>query len=115
MTTVACADNSLDTVLRGSYLSYKSEGMRFFHTGDFKRAIAWFDNAIELNPEDFESFLWRSRCHVMLGELADSLKDIDTAGTLEPNHPMGTFMRAETLYQMGEFEKALQVGGRKRL
>ena len=115
MTTAAPGDESLETVLRGSYLSYKSEGMRFFYVGDFKRAIAWFDNVIELNAEDFESFLWRSRCYVMLGELADALKDIDTATNLEPNHPMCTFMRAETLYQMGEFEKALQVGGRKRL
>ncbi|KAI0216582.1 Tetratricopeptide repeat protein 25 [Lamellibrachia satsuma] len=108
MGTVSSPKGSVESILRGSYLSYKSEGMRFFHTGDFKRAISWFANAIELNSDDFESYLWRSRCHVMLGDLANSLRDIESATTLEPNHPMCIYMKAETLYQMGELEQALQ-------
>lgn len=110
MGAVSSPKGSVESILRGSYLSYKSEGMRFFHTGDFKRAISWFANAIELNSDDFESYLWRSRCHVMLGDLANSLRDIESATTLEPNHPMCIYMKAETLYQMGELEQALQVG-----
>ena len=51
------------------------------------QAVRDFSRAIELDPDDAESYYERGMSRVELGEYDGAIEDFDRAAKLDPDHP----------------------------
>jgi regulator of sirC expression with transglutaminase-like and TPR domain len=47
--------------------TYKSRGIIYYELGNFRQASSDFSSAIDYNPKDGESYLFRGNCSVLSG------------------------------------------------
>jgi tetratricopeptide (TPR) repeat protein len=86
---------------------YRERGIAAYGSGDFLGAIGNFDEAIQLNPNDAQSYNIRGNVWDELGILERALADYDEAIRIDPNNP-GVFHDRAILWQRkGELDKAL--------
>jgi tetratricopeptide (TPR) repeat protein len=65
------------------------EGMGYFNTGNYAEAIPHFEEAIELDPEFGEAYLYLGRSYLNLGRWLDALQPLRTALRLAPAETKG--------------------------
>ncbi|KAG8225874.1 hypothetical protein J437_LFUL004804 [Ladona fulva] len=80
---------------------------RQMKAGRVSVALGFVNKALELQPEDVEALVSRSRCHLAIGQPANALQDAEAALTIEPGYIRGIYQKAEALYQLGDFEHSL--------
>ena len=68
-------------------------GVKYAKKGQFDRAIAKFDEAIDLNSQRPGFFADRGRAHIMNGQLNRAIADFDEAITLDPNFAAHFYLR----------------------
>jgi len=90
-----------------SFAIYLAEGDALAKQGDFVKAIRAYSTALEIQPEDKNCLVNRSRCHLKLGDAESALKDAETSLKEGNDFCKGLFQKAEALYAMGDFEFAL--------
>jgi len=90
-----------------SFSIYLAEGDALAKQGDYNKAIQAYSIALEIQPEDKNCLVARSRCHLKLGDADSALKDAETSLKDANDFVKGLFQKAEALYAMGDFEFAL--------
>ncbi|XP_020828304.1 outer dynein arm-docking complex subunit 4 [Phascolarctos cinereus] len=93
--------------LRSTFPSYMAEGERLYLCGEYQKAALSFTKALRLQEGDRNCLVARSRCYLKLGDLENSLKDVEESLKNDQTFCKGIFQKAETLYTMGDFEFAL--------
>jgi Flp pilus assembly protein TadD len=88
-----------DTYLKKGELSYQKR--------DFKTAIDWFSQALNLDGNDADLYSTRGVAYFHLGDLPASLQDLNTAQSLEPNNPYRYSSRAYIKDAMGDTHGAI--------
>lgn len=63
--------------------------------------------ALELNPAEKEALVARSKCFILMGQPDDGLKDAEAALALDKNCMKAIYLKAESLYYLGDFEHSL--------
>ncbi|XP_070187782.1 filaggrin-like isoform X3 [Littorina saxatilis] len=95
----------------GTFETLRDEGEHFVHVQQFQRAIDSFTKALEMKAGDKTCLVTRSKCHLMLGNSAAALADAEVALEHEEvgkgKDIRALNMKAEALYQKGDFESAL--------
>jgi Flp pilus assembly protein TadD len=86
---------------------HRSRGLAALRRGDFRRAIAEFDQVIGLKPSDARGYNLRGRALDEIGDFALALADYDQAIHLEPNNPGVFHARAIFWWRNGQLDKAL--------
>uniref|UniRef100_A0A182HNJ8 Outer dynein arm-docking complex subunit 4 n=1 Tax=Anopheles arabiensis TaxID=7173 RepID=A0A182HNJ8_ANOAR len=76
-------------------------GMREIKNGNLDNA------ALEMNNNDQNALVARSRCFLQLGEPGKALQDAETALVLDKNNIRAIYQKAEALYYLGQFEHSL--------
>ncbi|EFN83352.1 Tetratricopeptide repeat protein 25 [Harpegnathos saltator] len=69
-----------------------------------------FGDALDLNPNDKNALIARSKCHLLLGEPQKALDDAEAALRLNPkdsSNAKAVYCKAEALYHLGDFEMSL--------
>jgi len=69
-----------------------------------------FWQALELNPNDKNALIARSKCHLLLGDPQKALDDAEAALQLNPkdsSKSKAVYCKAEALYHLGDFEMSL--------
>ncbi|XP_014467570.1 PREDICTED: tetratricopeptide repeat protein 25 [Dinoponera quadriceps] len=69
-----------------------------------------FGDALELNPNEKNALVARSKCHLLLGEPQKALDDAEAALRLNPkdsSNAKAVYCKAEALYHLGDFEMSL--------
>ncbi|ESP00853.1 hypothetical protein LOTGIDRAFT_140423 [Lottia gigantea] len=95
----------------GTFETLRDEGEHFVHVQQYKRAIDSFTKALEMKEDDPTCLVIRAKCYLMLGNAEAALEDADHALKYEDEN--GTkdiralLVKAESLYQKGDFETAL--------
>ncbi|XP_069669092.1 outer dynein arm-docking complex subunit 4 isoform X2 [Periplaneta americana] len=82
-------------------------GSREMRSGDVSIAINFVHKALELNPKDKNALVARSKCYLLLGEPQLALKDAETALHGDKNFIHAIYQKAESLYNLGDFEHSL--------
>ncbi|OAD62620.1 Tetratricopeptide repeat protein 25 [Eufriesea mexicana] len=85
-------------------------GLREMRIGDVKVAMNCINKALDLEPNDNNALIARSRCHLLLGEPQKALQDAENALQCRmKNTSMANAMycKAEALYHLGDFEMSL--------
>ncbi|XP_046581289.1 outer dynein arm-docking complex subunit 4-like isoform X2 [Haliotis rubra] len=93
-----------------TFETHRDEGEHFIHVKQYKRAIASFTKALDMRSGDRVCLVRRSNCYLMLGNAEQALADANEC--LEQDDEgkkdiKALCMKAEALYQKGDFETAL--------
>lgn len=76
--------------------------------GQYRKALAAFDEAIRLDPLFVYSYEWRGRLRLMLGQPLLALGDINRFVVADARHRYGPCLRAEALFKLGRYEQAMR-------
>ncbi|XP_003642871.3 outer dynein arm-docking complex subunit 4 [Gallus gallus] len=91
----------------GTFPGFMTEGTLLYRRGEYGKALACFNNALQLRAGDKHGLVARSRCYLKLGDTQSSLKDAEASLQSDKTFPEGLYQKAEALYTMGDFEFAL--------
>ncbi|GEM_PF-594365 len=86
---------------------YRSRAFDYAAGGDIDRAIAHFDQAIELNPSDAITYEGRGLAHARKRDYDRAIADLDKAISLDPNKPDTYLTKAVFLEETRRLKDAL--------
>ena len=86
-----------------------NRGNDLFDAGRFDEALAAYDTAITLNPDDADAHYNRGVTLFDLGRLDEALHAFDTAITHNPEHANAHIGRGVTLERLGRLDEALHA------
>ncbi|KAH0626920.1 hypothetical protein JD844_002217 [Phrynosoma platyrhinos] len=93
--------------LRGTFPSFMAEGTMLSQRGELTKALACYTYALQIQPEDRNCLVARSKCYLRLGDTENALKDAEDSLAADKEFTKGLYQKAEALYTMGDFEFAL--------
>jgi len=93
----------------GSKETNKSEGEKLFQKQEYRKAIDCFTMALERDTKnpDPKCLVWRSRCWLRLGRNDEALADSEAALSASSDNIHGLLIKAQVLFEIGDFEFAL--------
>jgi tetratricopeptide (TPR) repeat protein len=86
---------------------YTARGIASYRSGDFPQAIASFNAAIRIDPDDAQAYGIRGNAWDEMGSFESALADYDEAIRIDPNNPAVFHDRAIMWRHKGELDKAL--------
>jgi protein O-mannosyl-transferase len=84
-----------------------NRGMVYFLSGNYSKALADFNRAIEIENNSFEGYLNRSAVLIETGDFEQALRDLDKAEKLNYKESEIFQNRGLVFEKLGEFEKAI--------
>jgi tetratricopeptide (TPR) repeat protein len=93
--------------LSNSAIVYTARGIASYRSGDLQQAIASFNAAIRLDPDDAQAYVIRGNAWDEMGSFESALADYDEAIRIDPNNPAVFHDRAIMWRHKGELDKAL--------
>ncbi len=76
-------------------------------SGDYKGALAAYQEAINIDPNFAPIYLGRARANMALNPKKDVINDLDAAVKLDPNFAEAYVQRAQYYYDKGDYKSAL--------
>ena len=92
---------------KSPFTVYIAEGDKLYKAGDYKKAIEAFSDAIQLEPDNASTFVYRSKCYLAMGNAKLALDDAEHSLKNNEGYHRGIYQKAEALYSLGQFEYAL--------
>ncbi|MEM8722985.1 MAG: tetratricopeptide repeat protein, partial [Cyanobacteria bacterium P01_G01_bin.39] len=84
-----------------------NQGVEAGKAGDIKKALELFERAIEIDPNDDETWFNRGVALGELGRLEEELASYDRAIEIKPDYDSAWFNRGNALFYLGGLEEAL--------
>ena len=81
----------------------KQEGVKLFNAGKYEEAIAMFNSALELNPEDEVLYSNRSSCYLRLKDYQHAMEDAETCIRLKPKWERGYYRKGMVFFEQKEY------------
>ncbi|CAH1107091.1 unnamed protein product [Psylliodes chrysocephalus] len=75
--------------------------------GGLPIAIDFISKALDLNPNEKNALVARSKCYILLGQPKNALADAEFALQIDKNFIKAIYQKAEALYYLGDFELSL--------
>ena len=85
---------------------YLKRADQLLQSKQHEEALLNYDKAIELDPQDSETYLWRALAKRKLGQNNDAIDDLDKMVEID-NSPHAFEMQGKTLSYMKEYRKAI--------
>ncbi|KAK3577964.1 hypothetical protein CHS0354_020803 [Potamilus streckersoni] len=92
---------------KATFEIYKAEADSLYKQGGYKKAIESYTMALDLQENDKNCLVSRSKCYLKLGDTENALQDAEAALTEDKTFHKGIYQKAQALYYMGDFEMAL--------
>jgi len=83
------------------------EGLAYLDRGQFRRAVAFFNRAIESEPESADAYFGRGLVYHELEQYQQAIADLDKAIEINPEHPYAHFQRGFVYHQLEQYEEAV--------
>ena len=87
--------------------TYFTWGNSKYYLGDYKGAIADYDTAIRLKPDNANTYNNRGKAKGDLGQHVAAIADYDTAIRLEPDDATAYYNRGNAKHQLGQYSAAI--------
>ncbi|XP_067214113.1 outer dynein arm-docking complex subunit 4 isoform X2 [Linepithema humile] len=87
-----------------------NEAIVHVKNGNYNKAIFLYNQALDLNSNDKNALIARSKCHLLLGNPRKALDDAEMALQVNPkdsSNAKAIYCKAEALYHLGDFEMSL--------
>ncbi|MCF6367021.1 MAG: tetratricopeptide repeat protein [Bacteroidales bacterium] len=92
---------------KGLHFYYSNRGITKGKLGDYDGAIADFDKALSITPEESGAYSNRGRAKMLKGDTEDAIKDFNTAISLDPKHFSAYLNRAVAKQILKDFDGAI--------
>ncbi|XP_054710059.1 outer dynein arm-docking complex subunit 4-like [Uloborus diversus] len=86
---------------------YISQGSTYLHHNRVEKAIACFNTALEKEPNNLRSLIYRSKCYMRMARFQDAYRDAETALRSNSKSCEAKALKGEAEYFLGDFERAL--------
>jgi len=86
---------------------YARRGESYWRLGEYQKAIADCDKAIQLDPNNSSAYAVRGASYGWLGEYPKAIADCDKAIQLDPNYSFAYAVRGDSYRLLGEYRKAI--------
>ncbi|XP_078043878.1 outer dynein arm-docking complex subunit 4 isoform X2 [Augochlora pura] len=89
---------------------YVNEAMVHIKNENYHKAMCLLNQALNLEPNDRNALIARSKCHLLLGEPQKALQDAENALRYKmksANMAKAIYCKAESLYHLGDYEMSL--------
>jgi len=86
---------------------YARRGASYWRLGEYQKAIADCDKAIQLDPNYSFAYGQRGASYWGLGEYQKAIADCDKAIQLDPNYSFAYAVRGDSYRLLGEYRKAI--------
>ncbi|XP_076652636.1 outer dynein arm-docking complex subunit 4 isoform X2 [Halictus rubicundus] len=89
---------------------YVNEAMAHVKNENYHKAMCLLNQALNLEPNDRNALIARSKCHLLLGEPQKALQDAENALNYKmksANMAKAMYCKAEALYHLGDYEMSL--------
>ena len=83
------------------------QGLAYLDAGQFQRAMAFFDTAIDTEPDNADAYFGRGLVYHELQQYQQAITDFDRAIGIDPGHPYAHFQRGFVFYQLEQYEQAV--------
>ncbi|XP_065888975.1 outer dynein arm-docking complex subunit 4-like [Dysidea avara] len=90
-----------------SFAIHFAEGEALAKQGEYRKAIESYTKALDIQANEKSCLVARSKCHLQIGDAEAALQDAEASLREDKNYHRGLFQKANSLYQMGDFEYAL--------
>ena len=90
-----------------SAAEYAERAYDAYQTDKHEKAIADYDKAIELDPNDSSHYYFRAQARVELKQYKEAIADYDKVIELESNDPYNYVSRAQVRVKLGQYEEAI--------
>ena len=87
---------------------FNNRGFAYHEKGEYDRAIADYDRAIQLNPDDAYPLSNRGNAHEHKGEYDRAIADYDQVIKLKPDHALSFYNRGIAFRLKGEYDRAIR-------
>ena len=86
---------------------YYEQALILHVNGDYEEALASFDHALKIKPDDH--YIWNNRGSALgnLGRLEESIASYDNALKIKPDYPDAWNNRGTVLFNLGRLEEAI--------
>lgn len=89
------------------FMAQLSKARKEMNVGNFKEAIAYFDEAIKSRPDLYITYSMRGSCKYRMGDFAGAIKDFDNEVQLSPGSVMGLLNRSVAYSELKDFKSAM--------
>ncbi len=90
-----------------SAADYVTRGLAYYEQGQYEQAIADYDRAIDLNPDDARPYNNRGNAYSKQGQYEQAIADYDRAIDLNPDDAPAYYNRGLAYRQQGQHERAI--------
>lgn len=87
---------------------YFDQGMELYDSGDYKRAIIYFDSSLVINTENTEAYAFRGLAKFELKQFENAIEDFDLAIILAPGYAEVYYYRGLAKLEIGANNKACE-------
>ena len=88
--------------------AFNNRGFAYYEKGEYDRAIADYDRAIQLTPDYAYAFSNRGNVYDHKGEYDRAIADYDQVIRLKPDHALSFYNRGIAYRLKGEYEQAIR-------
>ncbi|KAL3836009.1 hypothetical protein ACJMK2_021464 [Sinanodonta woodiana] len=92
---------------KATFEIYKAEADSLYKQGGHRKALESYTMALELQENDKNCLVSRSKCYLKLGDMESALQDAEASLVEDKTFHKGIYQKAQALYYMGDFEMAL--------
>lgn len=90
------------------YAQKIDEGLKYYWSRDLNNALKIFDEAIKLNPNDYQGYFGRGTICGDLQNYSQSIADLDRAAQLNPNFSYIYYNRGVAYINLQNYEQAIE-------
>jgi tetratricopeptide (TPR) repeat protein len=90
-----------------SATDWLEKGLKFYESGNFKKALNPFNKAIQLNPQYAEAYIGRGAAYADLGNFRQAIDDFNKAIKLKPQAIVSYSHRGHAYYWLGNYQQTI--------
>lgn len=83
------------------------QGFVYLGKGRFRRAMAFFNRAVESEPDSANAYFGRGLVYHQVEQYEQAIADFDKAIEIDPEHPYAHFQRGFVYHQLEQYEEAV--------
>ena len=87
--------------------AYFKQGLAAYNKGNYEQAIARYNQAIHLNPNDALAYNGRGQAYYAQGDYDQAIANYSRAIYLEPNNANAYHKRGQAYYDQGSYDQAI--------